>query len=274
MIFCATRGRGMSLVVMFMAQWLCLTYMWISGVIANHVWSTGRSWCKSMEFQWILKLCFGVLGSLTLLSFDMVNAKKNQREDIKFCVTLGIQLAVTICTIQIAYGGNALSACSVQHWYHCFQNGHQSMDDLPRSGRPSVLMGLVLNNIQAILDLQPNISMSALGRQVGLSHGTAHKAVSKTLRMKKRPAHWVPHALTVLQQACCLQICRAILRSFRHDPQLHRRLITGDESWFHIYDPHSIRQSLQWMHHGAAQHQIRHRERLMSKVIMVTFFNC
>ena len=149
-----------------------------------------------------------------------------------------------------------------------------SVNDLPRSGCPSVLTGAMLSNIQGSLDTNPSISMAALAQQVGISHGSAHKAVRKTLRMKKRPARWVPHFLTVPQQARHLQISRNILRTFRRDPQLHRRMITGDESWFHVYDPDSRRQSLQWTRHGAPRHRIPRRERSTIKVMMIVFFDC
>ncbi len=142
-----------------------------------------------------LKLCFLLLVSGILLNFNMVNAKKGQRADIRFCVSLGVHLAVTIRAIRIAHGANTLSPRSVTRWYHRFQTGNQS-DDLPCSGRPSVLTANVLNNIQAAVILNPNISMTALANQIGISHGSAHKAVTKTLRMKKRPARWVPHDLT------------------------------------------------------------------------------
>ncbi len=116
--------------------------------------------------------------------------------------------------------------------------------------------------------------MAALARQVGVSHGSAHKAVTKTMRLKKRPARWVPHLLTVPQQARRLQVSRAILHNFRRDPQLHRRMITGDESWFHVYDPQSHRQSLQWCASGDTRPRIPRRERSIIKVMMVVFFDC
>ena len=181
-----------------------------------------------------------------LLNFDMVNAKKGQRADIRFCVSLGVCLAVTIRAIRIAHGANALSPRSVTRWYRQFQAGNQSVDDLPRSGRPSVLTANILNNIQAAVTLNLNILMTALANQIGILHGSVHKAVTKTLRMKKRPARWVPHDLTLPQQAWRLQTARQILRTFRCDPQLHRRLVSGNKSWFFVYDPWSKRQSLQW----------------------------
>ncbi len=131
------------------------------------------------------KVCLLCSLGLSLFIFAMVNAKKDQRGDIKFCVSLGMQLAVTMCAIRITHGANALSNRSVRRWYRRFQAGATSVDDLPRSGRQSISTGPMLNNIQTILDQNPSISMSALAQQVGVSHGTAHKAVTKTLRMKK-----------------------------------------------------------------------------------------
>ncbi len=68
--------------------------------------------------------------------------------------------------------------------------------------------------------------------------------------------------------------CQEHFEDFPEGPQLHRRMITGDESWFHVYDPDSHCQSLQWTRHGALRHRMPRRERSTIKVMMIVFFDC
>ena len=49
--------------------------------------------------------------------------------------------------------------------------------------------------------------------------------------------------------------------------------MSGDESWFPVYDPLSHRQSLEWMPYGGWHTQIPGHERATIKV-MIAFFDC
>lgn len=62
---------------------------------------------------------------------------QEQRAAVKFCFLLGKSAAETIVMLKTAYGEAALSKTRVYEWFTRFKNVEMSIEDQPRSGRPS-----------------------------------------------------------------------------------------------------------------------------------------
>jgi len=60
-----------------------------------------------------------------------------QRCAIKFCVKLGETSIETFNKPKQAYGVHALLRSQVFKWFKAFSDGRESIEDEPRSGRPS-----------------------------------------------------------------------------------------------------------------------------------------
>jgi len=56
---------------------------------------------------------------------------------IKFCFLLGKTAAETVTVLQEAFKEEALSQAMVYEWFSRFKRGDMSLEDQPRSGRPS-----------------------------------------------------------------------------------------------------------------------------------------
>ena len=56
---------------------------------------------------------------------------------MKFCFLLGKTAAETVAMLQTAYKDVAMSKTQVYEWFARFKNGQMSLEDQPRSGRPS-----------------------------------------------------------------------------------------------------------------------------------------
>ena len=56
----------------------------------------------------------------------------------KFCFKLGKNFTETFQMLQQAYGGLSRTPC--HEWYQRFESGRTSIEDDPKSGRPSTLM--------------------------------------------------------------------------------------------------------------------------------------
>ncbi|GFU61877.1 protein GVQW3 [Trichonephila clavipes] len=61
-----------------------------------------------------------------------------QRCAIKYCFILGHNATETFAKLQQAYGDSVLSRAQGFRWFKAFSKGRESIEDEPRSGRPSV----------------------------------------------------------------------------------------------------------------------------------------
>jgi len=65
---------------------------------------------------------------------------EEQHVCIKFCFKLGKAFTETSQMLQQAYGEDCLSRTQCHEWYQCFKSGRTSIEDDPKSGRPSTSM--------------------------------------------------------------------------------------------------------------------------------------
>ena len=113
----------------------------------------------------------------------------------------------------------------------------------PHLGRPtSSKIWTNIEAVQRILDEDRRITLRALEERVGMSTATLHSSIRKYLKMSKLSARWVPKLLSEEQK----RGRKELLSMYRADKGFLDRIITGDESWFHYYEPESESQSKQW----------------------------
>ncbi|GFW74467.1 HTH_48 domain-containing protein [Trichonephila clavipes] len=74
-----------------------------------------------------------------------------QRCAIKFCFRLGHNATETFAKLQPAYGDSVLSRAQIFRWFNAFSEGRESIEDEPRSGRPSV--SKTAENVVRVRDL-------------------------------------------------------------------------------------------------------------------------
>ncbi len=105
-----------------------------------------------------------------------------------------------------------------------------------------------------------------------LSVSTVHKALRKTMQLKKRPCRWVPHFLNANQKNWRLQAARALLRTSRQ-PNFFNRIITGDELWCINYDPASRASTMTWLSSGERRPPKTRMQRNALKVMIIIFWD-
>ena len=64
--------------------------------------------------------------------------------------------------------------------------------------------------------------------------------------LRKICAKMVPRLLNEGQKKRCVQVCLEILEQLKTEPNLLKRVVTGNESWIFEYDPLTKRQSREW----------------------------
>ena len=136
--------------------------------------------------------------------------------------------------------GLGVTQCCV--WFDRFRNGDRSLEDLPKSGRPSVVDNEVLRQL---IESDPKQSAENMANMLGCGVQTIRDhlhAIGKSYRA----GVWVPHQLTDEQKSMRVMIANSNL--IRHDKEPYlKRLVTSDEKWILYENPDCHKQ---WLSDG------------------------
>ncbi|GFW22225.1 protein GVQW3 [Trichonephila clavipes] len=120
-----------------------------------------------------------------------------QRCATKFCFRLGHNATETFAKLQQTYGGSVLSRVLVFRWFKAFSEGRESIEDEPRSGRPSV--SKTAGNVVRVRDLvrsDRRLTVRMIGEELNLNHTTIHQILTNELKMRKICSKTVPKILS------------------------------------------------------------------------------
>ena len=91
--------------------------------------------------------------------------------------------------------------------------------------------------------------MQLIADTVGISIGSIKTILHEHLLTTKVCACWVPRMLDQKMKDCRCEASSENLKLMQLDWNLFlKRIITGDETWIHHYDPESKQQRTQWKH--------------------------
>uniref|UniRef100_A0A8D2J316 Mos1 transposase HTH domain-containing protein n=1 Tax=Varanus komodoensis TaxID=61221 RepID=A0A8D2J316_VARKO len=140
---------------------------------------------------------------------------------IKFLTKQGKSQKIIHEEMVAIYQDSAPSLSIVQKWSSEFKRGRESTEDDPRSG------GLV--------------TATTKENMTHLSVGTIFTVFHDHLNLSKVCARWVPRMLMVPKKQVRVECCREFLELCGEDPlSTFDRIVTGDETWVHHYDPERI----------------------------------
>lgn len=150
-------------------------------------------------------------------------------------------------------GESAPSYSMIKKWAALFKHGRDSVEDDPRSGRPST--STTSENIDKIHKMvleDRRLKVREISDTIGISTERVFHILTDELGLKKISARWVPRLLTEEQKCNRVEISRENLALFRRNTSdFLRRFITTDETWIHHYIPETKEQSKQWKHSGS-----------------------
>ncbi len=237
-----------------------VTVFWIKSILCLCVdWSVRHfsegSWC------------------IVCMQVTMTNSKKDQRQEIKFCVQSGVPREETVRHIRQVHGQNALSVWSIHRWYTAFENERVETNDLPRPGQPKMhTPGKIQQIDQVVRQDRRQVTVRQVAGRSNVSVGTAFKTLRKDLGLKKKCAHWVPHHLTDDQKRRHVDRCRAALRCLRRNGEVDH-IICCDETWFYVCDPPSCCDNHQWLACNAPTPAVPLHEQSTLKAMLLVFFD-
>ena len=94
--------------------------------------------------------------------------------------------------------------------------------------------------------LDRRLTIDEVANRLQISHGSAYEIIHNRLGFHKVCARWVTKQLTTLHKQTRLEICQQNFDCYVKGDALLDRIITGDESWVHHYEPECKRQSMEW----------------------------
>ncbi|PNF43978.1 hypothetical protein B7P43_G00906 [Cryptotermes secundus] len=142
-----------------------------------------------------------------------------------------------------------MGASSVRRWVKHFKDGNTSIEDEPRSGRPRTApTERNKERVEEIIQDDRHVTVDTIARKLGIGHSAIQKMI-ESLGYRKVCARWVLWLLTEDHKDQRKAITSELLQRYRHKgDDFLLCIVTGDESWFHHFEPETKQQSMEWHH--------------------------
>jgi hypothetical protein len=148
------------------------------------------------------------------------------------------------------YVSCAVDTCTVGRWVGVKASGigETELHDHPRSGHPA--RATSSDTLQHADDIHADrrITSWQLAIQLSVSSGSA-MAIIDALGYLKVCARWVPRSLTTQHRRQRKAFFSELLEHFDAEGKAFlSRIVKGDETWAHLYELETKRQSVEWHH--------------------------
>lgn len=170
--------------------------------------------------------------------------------------------AEEICAVE---GEGVVNKTTAAEWFKRFNEGDTSLQDKPRSGRPSTVDNEAL--LEAVKN-QPATSNRILSAELGPHYSTIDRHLQH-LGLHNRRCREIPHDLTPAQAQRRKDICQQLLAN-PQDARFWKRIVTGDEKWIYLSNPYKDNQ---WLMPGQPAVPVVRREQFEKKVMLCVWWN-
>ena len=160
----------------------------------------------------------------------------------------GLNQKQSLERLQTAFGNEAPSRTTVYDWFAEFRRGRNSLEDDPRSGRPTTATTeTIVAAVLRMIEEDSRVRVLQIAESVGISSRSVSNILHDVLGLSKVSATWVPHMLTDEQKCKRVQWCRKMIEKFDRGRSIAvREIVSGDETWIYSFDPETKQQSQQW----------------------------
>ena len=169
-----------------------------------------------------------------------------QRINLKFVVRLGKTPTEALKLVQEVHSDNTMSRTRLFGWHRRFKEGREEVEDDHRSVRPST--SRIDENVERVRQKARSdgrFDVRMIADELGMNSERVWRIITEDLEMRNICAKMVPRLLNDGQKEQRVQVCQDILEELETEPNLLKRVVTGDESWIFEYGPLTKRQSLE-----------------------------
>jgi histone-lysine N-methyltransferase SETMAR len=122
---------------------------------------------------------------------------------------------------------------TIHRWTTKFDSGDYSVEDQPKSGRPSELD---LSALKDLVESDPELTIREMAAELHHSTSVVWEGLHK-INKKRKLGRWVPHELTDWDKERRVDMSLSLLTLQGNDYSWLDHLVTGDEKWV-LYDNH------------------------------------
>ena len=198
------------------------------------------------------------------------------RAVIKFLTKEGAKAKEIHWRMADVYGGDSSPKYStVAKWSAEFKRGRDSLEDDTRPGRPAVVISQeMIDCVERLMLNNRIIRVAELASECGISNGSVSTIIHERLGMSKVSAWWIPRNLNMQGRQQRVESSQELLEVYNANPEdFHTRLVTGDETWLHHWDPDTKKESMQWKHPGSPPPKKFRTQPSASKVMAMVFWD-
>ena len=96
----------------------------------------------------------------------------------------------------------------------------------------------MIDCVERLVQNNRRIKVAQLASECGISNGSVYTIIHEHLGMSKVSARWVPRNLNMQDHQQRVESSQELLEVYNANPEdFHTRLVTGDETWLHQWDP-------------------------------------
>ena len=173
-----------------------------------------------------------------------------QRYAIKFMQKEGETCTNAYSRLRAVYGEQCLSRTRVFEWFKRFRDGRASTDNNSRSGRPATAVNdKNIARVNKLIRGDRRLTVKDIMTSLSIGANAVNEIIHDRLGFSKVCARWVPRQLTPDIKETRFSVCADLFEHYDNEGDAFlRRIITGDETWIHQFEPEQKRQSMQWRH--------------------------
>jgi hypothetical protein len=136
------------------------------------------------------------------------------------------------------YIGKCLSRKAVHSWVEKFCQEHSKVIDA-QPGRPvEIATEATVQRVEELIRADRRITIDSVATALGCSHCLAYSIMHDRLKFQKECARWMPRELKDREKMNRMGLSlQHLLQCVDEGEDMLNRIVTGDESWVHHYQP-------------------------------------